>query len=178
MDSKKGKMQLTKLVAAAIFFFALYLVLQLTPEVTTANAAVETAWETATQNADMLMMGILVPWGAPLICISIVVTMGLSLKRMTKGFDMMDLISPIVRIFAAIFLLNFFPGIVTTMNTNLAASTNAMADIFWGIIPAASYLLLIAVTGGWDLFSAAKDKWGKGGKKAGTAGAGYAGGNP
>jgi hypothetical protein len=172
-------MQLNKMVGIGIFFFILLIVLIMSPEVTTANDAAYDTWAAASENADMLMMGTLMPWGSPLICLSIIVTMGMSIRKMASGkVNWGEMISPLIRIVIAIVLLSFFSQIITAVNTDLASSTNAISDIVWGIVPMGAYVFLIMVCGGWDIFSAAKGKyWGKG-KKSGAQTTGYAGGQP
>lgn len=143
-----------KLAAVGIFFFIVLIVLYISPEVTTANSDAKVILNAATECSSMIMMSVLISWGAVLITISILATMGVTAWRQLNTFNMALMISPVVRIVFAIVLLNFFGEIIKAINTNLAAETNTIARLFWGIIPMAVYLLIIFVCGGWDAFQA------------------------
>jgi hypothetical protein len=169
-----SKLKMRKMVGIGVFFFILLVVLIMSPQVTTANTAAYDTWAAASENASMLMMGTIMPWGAALIIISILVTMGMTTLQATNKFSMEALVSPLVRIVFSIVLLTFFSQIITAINTNLAGETNAIVTIFWGIIPGATYILMIGVCGGWDIV----EHFRKGGKnkKASKGALGYAGG--
>jgi len=163
-----------KMIAIGVFFFILLVVLIMSPQVTTANNADRAVWAASSENASMLMMGTIMPWGAALIIISILVTMGMATFKQSENFNLEALVSPLVRIVFSIILLTFFEQIITAVNTNLVGETNAIVKIFWGVIPLATYILMIGVCGGWDVVTALKKRASKGGSKKGALG--YAGG--
>ena len=174
-------MNLSKLMGVVLFFIILLVVVSIAPQVGTANSAAYATWNGSTEKDSMIGLDVIMPWGGFLIVLAILATTGIfTLKIKNQGFSVNALISPVIRVIIAIFILTFYSNIITSFNVLIAAESNDAVKIVWGVVLLLIYLAIIAISGGWDTFQYVRERMGKKGKAAKASGAGgvFSGGGP
>jgi len=161
-------MNIRRMLSIIFFFLTVIVVLALAPTINTANTTVQTTWAAATENASMIGMGAVVPFGAPLIILSIMVSFGLLAFGMKEGASIRDIMEAIGITIAMIIALNFFDSAIGYVNTLLTGATGISAVIY-GIIPLAVYIGIVASAGSFGIVKYVRGRKGKKSKAAATA---------
>jgi hypothetical protein len=155
------------------FFLSIVVVLALAPTINTAN---NTAFATlnATTGAgnatNIIGLSAVMPFGAPLIILSLMVSFGLLAFTMKEGATVGSIVTPIGIMIAQIIGLTLFSNVITYTST-LMAGTTGIALVIYGIIPLAIYLGIIGSAGGYTAYKAYRGR--KGGKSKSYSGANY-----
>ena len=165
-------MNIRRMLSIIFFFLTVIVVLALAPSINTANSTVLATWALASENASMIGMGAVVPFGAPLIILSIMVSFGLLAFGMKEGASVRDIMEAIGITIAMIIALNFFDSAVGYVNTLLVDATG-IAKVIYGIIPLAVYIGIVASAGSYGIVKYVKGKKGKKGKEKAAALANY-----
>lgn len=161
-------MDIRKLLVIIFFFLTIVIVVSLAPNIQTANTTAYAAWGAATENASMLGLSVIMPFGDVLMIISIMVAAGLLSMKMKGGASIADVLKPIGVVIAVIIALNFFVTVITSFNT-LIAGAAGFGQIFYGIIPLFIYMIIVALPGGYEAYEYVKGKKDKKGKAGGGA---------
>jgi len=158
-------MQIKKMLSIIFFFLTVIIVLALAPTIDTANDTVYASWGAASENASMIGMSAVVPFGAPLIILSIMVSFGLLAFGMKEGANVKDIMSAIGITIAMIIALNFFDSAIDYVNTLLTGSSG-ISTVIYGIIPLAVYIGIVASAGTYGTVKYIKGRKGKSKKAA------------
>ncbi len=166
-------MDFRKILSVIFFFLMIILIVNLAPSIDTANDTIRTSWGAATNNASMIGMSAVLPFGAPLIILQLIVAAGLLSFSIYQKASIKDSLAMVGIVIIMVVGLNFFNGIISPIDTLLTGATG-IESVIYGIIPIAVYLPLVASAGGYKLGKMAYDKYKarKGAKKTATAGVG------
>lgn len=158
-------MQIRRMLSIIFFFLTVIIVLALAPTISSANDTVYATWGAASENASMIGMSAVVPFGAPLIILSIMVSFGLLAFGMKEGASVKDIMSAIGITIAMIIALNFFDSAIGYVNTLLTGSSG-ISTVIYGIIPLAVYIGIVASAGTYGVVKYVKGRKGKKSKQA------------
>jgi hypothetical protein len=153
-------MDIRKMLSIIMFFLVVVIVLALAPTINTANTTAYAAWGAASANASMIGLGVVMPFGAPLMILSIMVGFGLLSFGMKQGIGIKDIMAAIGITIAVIVALTFFTSIIGYVNTLLTGATG-IALVIYGIIPLAIYIGIIASAGTFGIVKYARARKGK-----------------
>jgi hypothetical protein len=128
------------------FFLTVVVVLALAPTINTANTTAITTFNGSSQNASMIGLSVVMPFGAPLMILSIMVSFGLLAFGMKEGANIKDILGAIGVTVAQVIAVTLFGNVITYTNTLLTGSSG-IATVIYGIIPLAIYMAIIAASG-------------------------------
>lgn len=163
-------MQIKKMLSIIFFFLTVIIVLALAPTIQTANATAYATWGAASENSSMIGMSAVMPFGAPLIILSIMVSFGLLAFGMKEGAGVKDIMAAIGIAIGMIIALTFFDSAIGYCNTLLVASSG-IGTVIYGIIPLAVYMGIIASAGTYGVVKFVKGR--RKGKKSKAAAENY-----
>lgn len=163
-------MQIKKMLSIIFFFLTVIIVLALAPTIQTANATAYATWGAASENASMIGMSAVMPFGAPLIILSIMVSFGLLAFGMKEGAGVKDIMAAIGIAIGMIIALTFFDSAIGYCNT-LLTSSSGIGTVIYGIIPLAVYMGIIASAGTYGVVKFVRGR--KKGKKSKAAAENY-----
>jgi hypothetical protein len=153
-------MNVRRMLSIIFFFLTVVVVLALAPTINTANTTAYAAWGAATQNASMIGLGAVMPFGAPLMILSIMVAFGLLAFGMKEGASVKDILGSIGVTIAQVIAVTLFTNVITYTNTLLTGSTG-IATVIYGIIPLAIYMAIIAAAGAVGIVKYARSRRGR-----------------
>ncbi len=161
-------MEIRKILAIIFFFMTVLIVIQLAPDVQTANTAAYNTWGAASENASFIGLGTIMPFGDVLIIISIMIAAGLLSMKIASKVNVLEILAPVGLVIAVIIALNFFDSMITSLNT-LISGSSGFGQIFYGMLGLMIYLLIIVLPNSYYGYQKAREFiGGKKGKKGGT----------
>lgn len=163
-------MNIRKMLSMIFFFLAVVVVLALAPTINTANNTAFTALNATTgvgNATNMIGMSAVMPFGAPLIILSLLVSFGFLSFMMKENATIGSIVTPIGIMIAMIIGLTLFSNVITYTST-LMAGTTGIATVIYGIIPLAIYMGIIGSAGAYTTYKYIKGRKGKKSSSAGT----------
>lgn len=155
-------MNVRRMMSIIFFFVTVIIVLALAPSIQTSNDTAYATWGATSTNASMIGLGAIMPFGAPLIILSIMVSFGLLAFGIKEGATIKDSLVAVGVAVAQVVALTLFDTAIGYIDTLLTGSTG-IATIIYGIIPLAVYLGIIvssATVGGVQYYKSRKSKKG------------------
>jgi len=165
-------MDIRKILAIIFFFLTILLVVQLAPNIQTANSTAFATFNASAEKASMIGLSVLMPFGDVLIIISIMVAAGLLAMHIRDGLTITDIVAPVGLVIACIVALNFFDTMIGSFDT-LIAGSSGFGKVFYGVVLLLVYLLIIALPNSYNIYHKISDAVGKKrGKKGASSGTG------
>ncbi len=157
------------LVPKIMGWLVVIITLALAPTIQTTNTTVYTTFNATAHNATMIGMAAVLPFGAPLMIIGLLVAGGMfgvaGARGLLSGASIRDMMEVVGSVIIVIVALTFFNTVLGYIETLIAASSGFAATLY-GIIAIVLYIAIIAGAGVFQIYKYHDLKEGKKGAAA------------